>query len=80
MFKSQFKIEGVLNSSDAKDGILSVLLNLLNDNIYSDNENDSKTSSNKINDDDLNNFYLWEKEHEDVLAVSSEINGLSYKV
>lgn len=72
MFKSQFKIDGVLNSSDSKDGILSVLLNLLNDNINCDNENDSKTTKNKINDDDLNNFYLWEKEHEDVLTVSGQ--------
>lgn len=71
MFKSQFKIEGVLNTSDSKEGILSVILNLLNDNIYCDNENNLKAKpKNKIDDDALNNFYLWEKEHEDVLTVS----------
>lgn len=73
MFKSQFKIEGVTNSLDFEKGILSVVLNLLNDNIHSNNENSSKQKS-KINDDHLNNFYLWEKEHEDVVTVSVNIN------
>lgn len=71
MFKSQFNIGGVLNSSDSEEGILSVVLNLLNDNIYCDTENDlTATPKNKIDDDTLNNFYLWEKEHEDVSTVS----------